>query len=338
MGAAGVAGSSAGLLYDFIEFLEGNVDGYGASSGGSGGRSSGSDDYDAELQVLLRTGSLDDVGNEMDDTTLVVEQLQAKATNIDDEILTTNAEAKMASKYMEKIELEERVAELKARKGVIDGYLKKSQKRLLALQTRYKELITGGANDSYAGGGGSRREQRSSSPSEPSYKPSSTSYGSESSSTTTQPSSSYGSPTNTDGGDTDSWKREGFGSSGRGSRGSSRRRARRSATGASRTPSGASSSSYSNTSSAPPPPSRTESTSYSSSRSASSSPYSRESMRPSRSSSSSSNRPSTNTASSVPPHRRTSANYESSVEENKRRMREIKVDEEFEKLKKELGM
>jgi hypothetical protein len=39
----------------------------------------------------------------------------------------------------------------------------------------------------------------------------------------------------------------------------------------------------------------------------------------------------------VPPHRRTSS-YESSAEENKRRMREIKVDEEFEKLKKELGL
>ncbi|KAL3935901.1 MAG: hypothetical protein SGARI_002778 [Bacillariaceae sp.] len=161
VGAAGVAGSSAGFLYDFIEFLEGNVDGYGSSSSSFGGStSSGSDDYDEDLQVLLRTGSLEDVANEMDDTNLVVEQLQSKATNIDDEILTTNAEAKMTSKYMEKIELEERVAELKARKGVIDGYLTKSQKRLLSLQTRYKELISGGANDSYAGGGGGGSRRR----------------------------------------------------------------------------------------------------------------------------------------------------------------------------------
>ncbi|KAG7372335.1 DnaJ domain containing protein [Nitzschia inconspicua] len=331
-GAAGVAGSSAGLLMDFIEFLEGNVDGYGADSGGFGSR--GSDDYDAELQVLLRTGSLDDVANEMDDTNLVVEQLQSKARSIDDEILTVNAEAKMESRYMEKIELEERVAELKARKGVIDGYLKKSRKRLLSLQTRYKELISyGGANDSYAGGG--RRSSSSSS---------STSGGSSTTSerTGTTSSSPYDSSTrftNDTGDQNDSWKTEGFGSSTspRGSRGSARRRARRSS---STTDAGTTQSSSSSTGTAtpssPPSPPRSESP-YSSSSSPS---YVRESVRPTSNPSTSTvnNSTSISSDSSVPPHRRTSSTYTSSAEENRRRMREIKVDEEFEKLKKDLGL
>jgi curved DNA-binding protein CbpA len=335
-GAAGVAGSSAGLLMDFIEFLEGTVDGYGAdSTGGAGfGTSRGSDDYDAELRILLRTGSLDDVANEMDDTNLVVEQLQAKARSIDDEILTTNAEAKMTSKYMDKIELEERVAELKARKSVVDGYLKKSRKRLLSLQTRYKELISyGGENDSYAGGG---RQSSSNSSSSTGYSPPPPS--------STESSSSYGQSTSarSSSGSTDakdSWKTEGFGSSSspRGSRGSARRRARRSTS----TTTNASSSTTSSPSPSPSPPSSSESQYPSSTSTA----YRRESVRPPPSSSSetssSPSRPavtSSSSSSNVPPHRRTTFNYESSAEENKRRMREIKVDEEFENLKKELGL
>jgi DnaJ domain len=334
-GAAGVAGTSAGLLVDFIEFLEGTVDGYGADSTGGGfGTSRRSDEYDAELQVLLRTGSLQDVANEMDDTNLVVEQLQAKARNIDDEILTTNAEAKMTSRYMEKIELEERVAELQARKSVVDGYLKKARKRLLSLQTRYKELISyGGENDSYAGGG--RRSPSTSSTTTGSSPPSSSS---------TESSSSYGQSTSAtarssseSADEQDSWRTEGFGSSSspRGSRGSARRRAHRSSSSTTTTAPPSSTSS-------PPPPSRPESQYFSSP----STSYRRESVRSASSSSvnatSSSFRPAITTtatsSSNVPPHRRTTNNYETSAEENKRRMREIQVDEEFEKLKKELGL
>lgn len=324
-GAAGVAGSSAGILMDFIDFLEGNVDGYGGSSSSVGGgfSSRGSDDYDAELQVLLRTGSLDDVANEMDDTNLVVEQLQSKARSIEDEVLSTNAEAKMASKYMEKIELEERVAELQARKTVVDGYLRKSRKRLLSLQTRYKELIsTGTANDSYAGGG-----RRSSNPG-------STSTSSPSSSDNTASSRSRSSSVGGD--EKEAWKTEGFGSSSsqRGSRGSARRRARRSTASSTET-------SSSTRATSAPTPSPAASTPPKSESPYSSSSYSRESFRPpppSSTPSSAIRNTTPNNNSNVPPHRRTSTNYETSAEENKRRMREIQVDEEFEKLKKELGL
>lgn len=40
--------------------------------------------------------------------------------------------------------------------------------------------------------------------------------------------------------------------------------------------------------------------------------------------------------SQVPPHRRKS-NYDSYMDDDKKRLRELKVDEEFDKLKKELG-
>jgi hypothetical protein len=42
----------------------------------------------------------------------------------------------------------------------------------------------------------------------------------------------------------------------------------------------------------------------------------------------------------VPPHRRTtgSPSFASRQEEDRKRMQEIKVDDEFEKLKKELGL
>lgn len=322
VGAAGVAGTGAGLFLDFIEFLEGSVDGYG-SAGRTGYGSRSSDDYDAELLVLLRTGSIEDVADEMDDTSLVVEQLQAKAQSIDDDILTVTAEAKMASRYRERIELEERASELSARKEVVDGYLKKARRRLLSLQTRYKEMITyDGANDSYAGGGGSGNRYPSAGserPSSASSRPPSTAAPASSSSSTT--SSRQGSASS--GGDEEgAWMHEGFGSSsGRGSRGSGRRRARNSSAGSGATSAGpgSSGSTYADAApaSSPPPPPRRDSS---------------DSTSPATTYLSSSN-PNSN----VPPHRRTSS-YVSPQEEDKRRMRELKVDEEFDKLKRELGL
>jgi hypothetical protein len=42
--------------------------------------------------------------------------------------------------------------------------------------------------------------------------------------------------------------------------------------------------------------------------------------------------------SNVPPHRRTTTSYENRQEQDQRRMRELKVDDEFDKLKRELGL
>lgn len=254
--AAAMAGSGGrgGVFRDFVEFLEQNVDGYAGSTS----------DTDGELRVLLNTGSVDEIGAEMDETELVLQQLTQKLQSLNDEIIMVDAEAKVADRYMAKLELEERVAELKARKDVVEGYIKKARKRLLALQTKYKQLIVDGGNDTRAGGQSSTRA--------PNNGPSSTE-------TRRRHEKKE-----------DAWKDDSFGSFGRSS--SSRRRTRRS------------SSSESNYT-AP------------------------------RSTTSSFTTPSTS-SSSVPPHRRTSS--AGGEEEGKRRLREIRVDEEFDKLKRELGL
>lgn len=362
-GAVGMAGTGATLFADFIDFLEGNVDGYSSGMGSSSGFGRVQDgDNDPELQVLLRTGSFDDVANEMDDTNLVVDQLRSKLSNLDDEILTVTAEAKMTTRYMEKIELEEQLAELNARKNVVSGYLKKSQKRLLALQTRYKELMTKGTNDSYAGGGRNSTGRGSSARSSTGNYSSSTasSYSSSSSTSSSRPQQKT---TETDAAQQskrpprdseDSWMSEGFGStsSGRGrGRGSSRRRSRSTSTASNSSRADAESRTSDNMGSASS--TCNASTSYTST--SSSQNYQRESVRPPPSSTSpsssrstsagrpspSSSRPSSLSSpvsqTNVPPHRRTSS-YVSQQEADKKRMQEIKVDEEFEKLKRELGL
>lgn len=356
--SGGIGGIGGGIFNEFLEFLE----------GGSGGATAGGED-DAELRELLKTGTLEEVAEEMDDTELVVKQLETKSRGLDDEVFAMDAEAKMASRFSEKMELEERGAELKARKEVVNGYLNRARKRLLSLQTRYKDLIAyGGASDDYAASGGRRgsrsswkdtrdeatsntgRSSSSSSSYSSSSSRSSSSYGSR-----TEPSGTRGDESATkDDGDSDSWMNEGFGgSSSSRSRGSSRRRGsgRRRAT-ASR---GASASSAagadptprrpSSTPAPSPPPSPSYSTNASSNtdtgRSQSRrSPPQTTTPSPSPSTSSSSSVSKSNYSYDIPPHRRTtgSKSFASRQEEDRKRMAEIKVDDEFEKLKKELGL
>jgi hypothetical protein len=294
VGAA--SGGGGGIFKDFVDFLESNVDGY-----------SGDSSSDSELYTLLATGNLEDVGNEVDDTELVVTQLSAKMKNINDELLNVKADLNLATKYMEKLDLEERVAELEARKKVVQGYVKKARKRLLSLQTRYKELIVGGSNDRRAGGRSSRSSSSSSSGPSSSYSAAGyRSNASERASTSTG-TSSTSSSSKVGSEDEDAWKRQGFGSSGR--RGSGRRR--RGSTEDEPAPP------QQPRQQAEPAPPRPEPT------------YQRTPAQRSPA-------PSSSSSSSVPPHRRTSEFRRDS--EDKKRMQEIKVDEEFEKLKKELGL
>ncbi|KAI2492199.1 hypothetical protein MHU86_22356 [Fragilaria crotonensis] len=199
--AAGAAvGGGGGVFRDFLEFLERNVDGY-----------SGGDD-DSELLLLLSVGTLEDVANEMDDTDLVVQQLSSKMKSIDDELIMVQADLKVATKFSEKLDFSERIAELEARKKVVKGFLDKARKRLISIQTRYKTLVVGGLNDRRAGG---RSRSSSYSAQAPDMS------GSRSSDTSAGPTtSSSAASTNSD--SEDSWKTQGFSSSGR--RGSNRRR------------------------------------------------------------------------------------------------------------------
>jgi hypothetical protein len=307
-GAAAGASRGGGVIQDFVEFLERNVDGYSSSGTGS---SRGGDD--AELTFLLQTGSIDDIANEMDDTDLVVQQLTTKLKNIDDEIIIVKADLAATTRFVEKIDLEAREAECKARKRVVENYLSKARKRLLALQTRYKQLIMGGANDRRAGGrsssdSSSNRWDTRSSPTPGTGASTSQQQGSSNTSSSQRRSASTEPE--------DAWKSEGFASSGRG-RGSSRRR------GASRQPSDRTSSTQSTTSD-------NSSSRYQTASSSSPSSNANDS-RTSRTKSSSSFSSQRN----VPPHRRTTPN---SVQDDKERLRQLKVDDEFEKLKRDLGL
>ncbi|KAI2489566.1 hypothetical protein MHU86_25012 [Fragilaria crotonensis] len=288
--AAGAAvGGGGGVFRDFLEFLERNVDGY-----------SGGDD-DSELLLLLSVGTLEDVANEMDDTDLVVQQLSSKMKSIDDELIMVQADLKVATKFSEKLDFSERIAELEARKKVVKGFLDKARKRLISIQTRYKTLVVGGLNDRRAGG---RSRSSSYSAQAPDMS------GSSSSDTSAGPTTSN-SAASTNSDSEDSWKTQGFSSSGR--RGSNRRRR---------------DVSFAVDDPIPPPP-RQEPVYQAPSRSATSSspnPPPRDVV------SNQSSQGSTDW--SVPPHRRTSS-YQS---DDKRRIREIKVDEEFDKLKKDLGL
>lgn len=321
--SGGIGGVGGGIFNEFLEFLE----------GGSGGFSTSSQD-DADLRELLQTATLEEVSEEMDDTEMVVKQLETKARKLDDEIFAMDAEARMTSKFSEKIELEEKAAELKARKEVVGGYLDRARKRLLKLQTRYKDLKSyGGSRSSSGSSSWNDVREEASTYERKSYtsSSSSSSYGSSASSyesTTRNPETTEGSTADSDG---DSWMNEGFGSSsGRGSRRSSGRRR-------------GSSRSRARVDSNPPPPSPTPSppppsTETTASRS-STDRASRSRQSTSSSSSSSSVVRTSNYSSDVPPHRRPSgSSYRSRQEEDRKRMQEIKVDEEFDKLKKELGL
>jgi len=356
-GGVGVAAGGkggGGVFRDFVDFLENNVNGYSSSK----------NEDDAELEVLLRSGTLDEVANEMDDTDLVVQQLSTKADKIRTEIMDLQADRKLSTKYMEKIEIDEKLAELEARQGVVAKYVKQARKRLTSLQTKYKELIVSG--DSTSSG---RRSSTSSSnnnygssSSAGSYSDSSSSSSETSSSyTSRRPSSSSSSSNDTtnDNKDDDAWKYEGFGSSGRRGSSSSGRR-RRGSSSRRRSSSTTDSSSSSNSSSS----SSSQSSSTSSRTSSSNNrrdddkfnQESRSRRRPSeerqKSNDTTSTTPrpppgyedrrksiTTSTSyadSQLPPHRRTRSN--SSFNDNKRRLNEIKVDDEFEKLKKDLGL
>eukprot|EP00980_Cylindrotheca_fusiformis_P031459 scaffold26402_cov117-Cylindrotheca_fusiformis.AAC.1 len=335
--AAATKNVGSAVFKDFIEFLESNIDGYGGSG----------DSDDGELRILLNTGSKADIRNELDDTELVVNQLRTKLNGINNDISSVTSEMTTTTKYLDKMGLEETLAELNARKNVVAGYLKRAQKRLLTLQTRYQEMMSRNSNfdSSYAG------QSRQTTWEDIKRESNSSPYASEASSGYT--SSSEGNSRSNG----DSWKKEGFGSSSRGSARGSRRR--QSAT---RTQGSSSDEEQSFKSSASGESARKESwmnegfsnrgrgstrgREGNSGNSGAGQPDSvnrRESTYSSNSEANSSRNRGRDTASSrssasndIPPHRRTS--FGSNQNEEKRRLREIKVDEEFEKLKRELGL
>ncbi|KAL3795622.1 hypothetical protein ACHAW5_002818 [Stephanodiscus triporus] len=133
--AAGVSGKvgGGGIVGDLIDFLERNVDGF----------ESGYDD-DKSLSQLLLYGEFDEVASEMDETDILVSSLETKLNTVESELIQAQADLSVATKFSERLDIEERIAELKARDNVVRGYLKKGKKRLVRLRERYKELMVGG--------------------------------------------------------------------------------------------------------------------------------------------------------------------------------------------------
>jgi hypothetical protein len=315
--AAGVAGSRGGGIFgDFIDFLEGNIDGF--ESGYSGY------DDDRSLSELLNSGSFDDIANEMDETDILVTSLETKQKSVENDLVQIQADLNVATKFSEKLDLEERIAELKAREKVVKGYLKKGRNRLVRLRERYKELMVEGRGGRGYGSRTSESSASSSSYSASSSGPSS-SYRTTNPSTTSSPPPSPPPPAPSTSASSDkNWRTEGFSSSyGRSSSGRRSSRGNRRRTESVDEPSESSatnqqqpnqqqqraSETYSN---------RSSSSTNSSARSSTSSPLKQYEPW-------------------VPPHRRTTSSTEAAAQD-KKRLRELQVDDEFEKLKREMGM
>lgn len=327
--ASSRSGSSggSGILGDFVEFLEKNINGVNFDVGVAGSRPTGLND-DAELRLLLQTGTIDEIGNEMDETDFIVQQLMNKKQSIMNDIIMITAEIKQASSYSEKITLQQQLEEFNAKSTIVVKYIKDAQKRLLALQNKYKELIVvNGANSDPR----VRRNQQQSATAARAYddirrETSATGRNRETTPSGRSDSTADGETNNrkdhatnrSDNNDDDRWKSESFGSFGRArsSRGSSSRSRRQSTTASNEQ---APRDSYSKTSTSRATPSQPK---YSSRSSAS-----------------------TYTAvdPTLPPHRRAfsyNLEYDQYLkkEEDRRRLRDIKVDEEFDKLKRDLGL
>lgn len=326
-GAASMSGSSSGeggILKDLVEFLESTVDGF--SSGNY-------DAYDPSIQDLLIYGSIEEIKEEMEDTELLVQQLEKKLSDLVNEQeqysdFSSSSQDPNIS-FVQKMEMEERKEEIQARKKVVDGYLTKARGRLLRLQNRYRELRVGSTGS---------RSSSSSSSNNNDYDNSRDSFSSSYSAGTSttdnssrSSSSSYSTTTSTDNSNDDekSWRRESFGSSGRG-RG--RRTRQRPSSSPSSSPSSPSTSSYRDTS--PPRPNNN--------------PSPPPSQSPRRQPEPATPSQRTNDASktlitrktdwdATPPHRRTSSQSKT-MRDSKKRLRELQVEDEFEKLKRDLGM
>jgi len=272
--------------------------------GSSFGATEKGEDDSIEFTELLNNGSIEAIKNEMDDANLLTKQLEQKdlaLTKEYDEILSQDSGSGGGRSYLEEMRLEERKGEIEARQKVVRNYLNKANARRIKLRKRYEDLRS------------SRDTSRSS-------RTTSDSVGDGASSSSSE----------NDQKNDSSWKRESFGSNGR-------RRRRGSGAGRSTSSSPYSSSSseaYSSRSS------RTSSTTESESiwtetRKRSSTGRTASSTNTSQSNSSTS-RTNKNDG-NIPPHRRLTAPY-LSPDAEKKRLREIKVEEKIDEMKRELGL
>ena len=334
--AAGVSGRGlgGGVVGDFIDFLERNIDGF----------ESGYDDDKSLSQILLH-GSFDDVASEMDETDILVTSLETKLNAVKNELMEAQADLNAAIKFSEKLAMEEHIAELNAREKVVKGYLKKGKARLIRLRERYKELMVEGR-----GGRGYGSSASSSSAYSDSSRPRSDNKSQKSTQSSSSSSSSSSTSATSQSSSAKNWRGEGFSSS-YGGRSSGRRRHDDSGSSVEPTAAPTSSSTKSwrdegfsgsfgrrttgdrrRRNEEAPLPNNEPQKQYYQQQQRGAENLTNQSPSGIRSESASQpNEP------WVPPHRRTQSSAERATQD-KKRLRELKVDDDFEKLKKEMGM
>jgi len=120
--AGGAAGSNGSILRYLIEFLESNVDGF-------------SENYysDPTLEKLLKTGSVSDIKNEMEDTSALLQLLHSKNEELKKEMAAVLSIDDTGC-YWKSLEKEELLEEIYARKGILEKYIEKATKRFTRLQ------------------------------------------------------------------------------------------------------------------------------------------------------------------------------------------------------------
>ena len=335
------SGSSSGsggtsILNDLISFLEGNFPSVGTTK---------TKEEDVLLESLLQIGNLQELKMEFDDAKLLVKQLEGKLKGLQmemDDVESGNVgsassastrTASSSSSYMEQMRMEEKRKELEARREIVQDYLDRAKVRQIKLRKRIEEVKSQEFDSSsYSSSSTSSQGSTYSTSSSSSYNNSPRSNGTspDQKSTRTNTSSAGDNASSKQQPD-DNWKREGFGSSGR-------RRGRGRSSSSSR-----SSPSSESTSNGRPSSGYTASTSSSSNaeqrssskRQRQSSPTPSSQSRQNHGYSSSSSR--TSSSAELPPHRRLTSRMQQQFED-KRRLREIKVDEEIEQMKKDLGI
>jgi uncharacterized membrane protein YgcG len=174
-GAVGGVNGGRGIINDFVEFLESQVDDFGSGTG-------------AELDDLLTYGSASELRAEADNARLLVRQLKKKLLSVGEECSAAERAAAAAQssggrrpvRDMEELdrqmEIVDRAAGLRARFDGLKTYLKRAETRLRRLERRLEGMgeSTGAASSSSSSSGSSSGS--SSSGSSSSARPSSSAY------------------------------------------------------------------------------------------------------------------------------------------------------------------
>ena len=319
-----------GILHDLIEFLEqsGSFPNDMSSSSSSSSSSTWKDD-------VLEPQTIQDISLELDDTKLLITQLEKKLQNLEETSRTLEGQLQVepSIRFVEKMDIQIELDEVLARKNIVLGYLNKSKTRYGILQQKYKELtlqarrernydtVSSKNDDSYYSSRRIPRVDKDDNKSTTTTTKTASSSYNPSMDTTSNP-STISENVNSSSSTTSTWKRESFG----------RRSSRVSS---------------SQTKAKDAPSSFTEKDIFASRDSDLNTNYSNKkpSSIPSQQQGSNTKNVVVDTVSSLPPHRRITSrstnSYSSSsnsTNDVKKRLREIKVDEDFEKLKREMGL